>query len=170
MREAGSSDLWNPPAMVQQIQSIVESHPTQMVAHSLRALFVCSRFTDLTIKPPLISAELHLGGAERISLAYLRDTLNRCASMMTFAFLRHVFENLVLSQHFSVAARRFEARPNACESVLRKKGCHSSRTRQLIPSVTPDRLATALSLMVDCGLLSGDEEKGYSPSRVLPGN
>jgi hypothetical protein len=163
LRLAGSSDLWNPPAMVQALRNIVESHSAQMIARSLRALFVCGRFTDLTIKSLPIKAELHLGGAERISLAYLRDTLNRCSSMTLLAFLRHVFENLVLSQHFSVAARRFDGATQRLRISIEEEGLAFLADSPLIPSVTPDRLATALSLMADCGLLGGDEENGYSP-------
>jgi hypothetical protein len=162
LRLAGSSDLWNPPTMVQALRNIVESHPVEMVAYSLRALFICARFTDLTIKSR--PAELHLGGAERVSLVYLRDTLSRCSSMTLLAFLRHVFENLILSQHFSVAARRFDGATQRLRISIEEEGLAFLADSPLIPSVTLDRLATALSLMADCGLLKGDEESGYLPT------
>lgn len=163
LRLAGSSDLWNPPIMVQTLRNIVESHSVEMIAHSLRALFVCARFTDLTIKSLPIKPELCLGGAERVSLTYLSDTLKRCSLMTPLAFLRHLFENLVLSQHFSVAARRFDGATQPLRISIEEEGLAFLADSPLIPSVTPDRLATALSLMADCGLLEGDEENGYSP-------
>ena len=102
-------------------------------------------------------------GAERVSLTHLSDTLKRCPLMTPLAFLRHLFENLDLSQHFSVAARRFDGATQRLRIIIEEEGLAFLADSSLIPSVTPDRLATALSLMADCGLLEGDEENGYSP-------
>lgn len=159
---AGTSDLWNPPVMVQELRNAIESQPTEIVAHSMRALFVCARFTDLASKSLPVKAELHLGGAERVSLAFLRDTLHRCSAMTVLEFLRYVFENLILSQHFSVAARRFDGATQRLRISIEEEGLSFLAEAPLIPSVTPDRLATALSLMADCGLVSGDERDGYT--------
>jgi hypothetical protein len=82
--------------------------------------------------------------------------------MTLLTFLRHVFENLILSQHFSVAARRFDGATQRLRISIEEEGLSFLADSPLIPSVTPDRLATALSLMADCGLLRGDEETGYS--------
>lgn len=163
---AGTSNLWNPAAMVQGLRNVIESPPSQIVARSLRALFVCARFTDLASKSLPAKTELHLGGPERVSLAFLRDTIHRCSAMTVLEFLRYCFENLILSQHFSVAARRFDGTTQRLRISIEEEGLSFLADAPLIPSVTPDRLATALSLMVDCGLLSGDEKNGYASAEA----
>ena len=65
--------------------------------------------------------------------------------------------------YFSVAARRFDGATQRLRISIEEEGLAFLADSPLIPSVTPDRLATALSLMADCGLLRGDEENGYSP-------
>jgi hypothetical protein len=102
------------------------------------------------------------GIAERMSLSFLRDTMDRCSGVEVVEFTRFLFENLVLSQHFSVAARRFDGETQRLRISIEEEGLEFLADKPLVPFVTPDRLATALSLMADCGLIQWDESaQGY---------
>jgi hypothetical protein len=63
---------------------------------------------------------------------------------------------LVLSQHFSVAARRFDGEKQRLRICIEEEGLTFLADDPLRPVVTPDRLATAVNLMADCGLLKKD--------------
>jgi hypothetical protein len=78
-------------------------------------------------------------------------------------FLRYLFENLILSQHFSVAARRFDGQTQRLRISIEEDGLTFLANKPLEPVVTPDRLATAVSLMADCDLLRCENSsQGYA--------
>jgi hypothetical protein len=163
LRLSEESSLWSPFGLMETIQTKVRQHDPATVPCALRALFVCSRFCELMLAKPVVRPELMQGMAERMSLSFLNDTIDRCSGLQPVEFTRVVFENLVLSQHFSVAARRFDGETQRLRISIEEEGLAFLADKPLRPFVTPDRLATALSLMADCGLLSWDEtEKGYT--------
>ena len=74
--------------------------------------------------------------------------------------LRHFFEMLILSQHFMVAARRFDGRTQRLRISIEEDGLEFiADGSPVIPSLTPDRLNTALGLMADCGLIGRDDSQ-----------
>jgi hypothetical protein len=79
-------------------------------------------------------------------------------------FLRLLFENLILSQHFAVAARRFDGRTQRLRISIEEQGLEFLADDPFVPTVTHDRLRTALSLMADCGLIGTDpsEQRYFS--------
>jgi hypothetical protein len=66
------------------------------------------------------------------------------------------------SKIFSVAARRFDGETQRLRISIEEEGLEFLADKPLVPFVTPDRLATCLSLMPDCGLLKWDDAtNGY---------
>lgn len=77
-------------------------------------------------------------------------------------FLRLLFENLILSQHLTVAARRFDGRTQRLRISIEEEGLEFLADYPFVPTVAHDRLETALSLMADCGLIgSYQSEQKY---------
>ena len=158
-----SFTVWSPFDLMDTIQANIRQQDDAIVPYSLRALFICARFTDLMLGVKVVRPELMQGTAERMSLSFLKDTIDRCGGLSLAEFTRFLFENLVLSQHFSVAARRFDGETQRLRISIEEKGLAFLADKPLVPFVTPDRLATALSLMADCGLLQWDDTaKGYT--------
>jgi hypothetical protein len=157
------SALWSPFDLMDTIQANVRQQDDAIVPYALRALFVCARFTDLMFGTKTVRPELMQGIAERMSLSFLRDTTDRCSGLEVVEFTRFLFENLVLSQHFSVAARRFDGETQRLRISIEEEGLEFLADKPLVPFVTPDRLATALSLMADCGLIQWEgAAQGYT--------
>jgi len=155
--------LWSPFALMDTIQASVRQQDDAIVPYSLRAVFICTRFTDLMLGVKIVRPELREGTAERMSLTFLRDTIDRCGGLVLVEFTRFLFENLILSQHFSVAARRFDGETQRLRISIEEEGLAFFADKPLVPFVTPDRLATALSLMADCGLVRWDDSaNGYT--------
>lgn len=162
---AEGSVLWSPFELMDTIQAKVRQQDDSIVPYALRALFICVRFTDVTLGTKVVQLELMQGIAERMSLSFLRDTIDRCTGLSVVEFTRFLFENLVLSQHFSVAARRFDGETQRLRIGIEEEGLEFLADKPLVPFVTPDRLATCLSLMADCGLLKWDDAaNGYTPA------
>lgn len=159
---AQGSSVWSPFQLMESIQKCVREQDDDVVPYALRALFICSRFTELLQPTKAIRRELMLGSSERLSLVFVKDTIDRCGALTLAGFLQYLFENLILSQHFSVAARRFDGQTQRLRVSIEEEGLSFLADKPLAPFVTPDRLATALSLMADCGLLTLDGSGGYA--------
>lgn len=132
----------------------------------IRTLFLCAAFTQLLSDQNAARLEIKRGGADRISLEFWTKTLLRCRDFELRDFLRYLFERLILSQHFAVAARRFDGNTQRLRISIEEDGLEFLPDKPpLIPKITPDRLSSALSLMEDCGLIGWDDsEKGYFSS------
>jgi hypothetical protein len=144
-------------------QAKVRQQDDGIVPFALRALFICAHPTDLMSGTKVVRPELMQGLTERMSLTFLTDTIDRCSGLQVVEFTRFFFENLVLSQHFSVAARRFDGETQRLRIGIEEEGLEFLADEPLVPFVTPDRLATTLSLMADCGLLQWDDKaKGHT--------
>ena len=77
-------------------------------------------------------------------------------------FVRHILETTILSQHFTFAARRFDGQTQRLRIAIEEEGLLLLADKPIAPSVTPDRLNTALSLMADCGLIARDADGQFS--------
>jgi hypothetical protein len=138
-------------------------HTTEeSLMHALRILFLCAEYTDALEAMETVNKLLRHGGSERISLAYWRDFLRRCATLSLDEFLQLVFEQHVISQHLSVAARRFDGGTQRLRITIEEEGLTPLTARPLPLRVTPDRLATALSLMSDCDLAKHTADWRYT--------
>ena len=132
---------------------------------ALRILYICAEFTDALEQQETVTGLLRYGGPERISLGYWRDFLRRCATVRFDEFLRLVFEQYVISQHLAVAARRFDGGTQRLRITIEEEGLTPLTAVPLPLRVTPDRLATALSLMSDCGMVRRTPDWLYSSAK-----
>lgn len=71
-----------------------------------------------------------------------------------------LLENLILSQHFAVATNRFDGGRQRLRIIFEENGLEALVERPWQPRITADRLASSLSLLVDCGLVSYDSSSG----------
>jgi hypothetical protein len=134
----------------------------ESLMYALRILFICAEYADALEATETVNKLLRHGGSERISLAYWRDFMRRCARLSLDEFLRFVFEQHVISQHLSVAARRFDGGTQRLRITIEEEGLTPLTPSPLPLRVTPDRLATALSLMSDCDLIKHTADWRYT--------
>lgn len=134
----------------------------ESLMHALRILFLCAEYTDALEAMDAINKLLRHGGSERISLAYWRDFMRRCATLLLDEFLQLVFEQHIISQHLSVAARRFDGGTQRLRITIEEEGLTPLIANPLPLRVTADRLATALSLMSDCDLIKHTTDWRYA--------
>jgi hypothetical protein len=104
--------------------------------------------------------ECRRGGLDRISPFHWVQTLRKCEHMKFHEFMRYIFENLILSQHFTFAARRFDGKTQRLRIAIEEQGLVLLASKPARPGLTGDRLATALSLMADCGLITRNSKDG----------
>ena len=153
---------FDPFRLMDEILRAVSNQSEQLAPYCLRSAFLCAAFTSLLQMEKSLKPELERGASDRLSLAFWTDTLLRWSDLKLEEFLRHFFEMLILSQHFAVAARRFDGQTQRLRISIEEDGLEFLADSPLIPSVTPDRLHTALSLMADCGLVGWDDSHpGY---------
>ena len=134
----------------------------ESLMYALRIFFICAEYADALEALGTVSKLLRHGGSERISLAYWRDFVRRCATLPFEEFLQLVFELHIISQHLSVAARRFDGGTQRLRITIEEEGLTSLIATPLPLRVTPDRLATALSLMSDCDLIKRTADWRYT--------
>jgi hypothetical protein len=151
--------------LMDRILATIGETTEESLMYALRILFLCAEYTDALEAVETVNRLLRHGGSERISLAYWRDFLRRCAVLSFEDFLRFIFEQHVISQHLSVAARRFDGGSQRLRITIEEEGLTPLTASPLPLRVTPDRLATALSLMSDCGLIKQTADWKYAAKR-----
>jgi hypothetical protein len=127
---------------------------------SIRILFLCASYTETLKENPLTKSECRRGTVDRISLSYWLETLRKCDRMTLREFTRYMLEIPILSQHFTFAARRFDGQTQRLRIAVEEQGLELLADKPLRPTVTPDRLDAALSLMADCGLVGRGATSG----------
>jgi hypothetical protein len=158
---ANRRDL-DPFWLMEQISQATIDRSDSLGPYCLRTLFICSAFTELLLEESTVKGEVERGGSDRLSLAFWVSALSRFIDRELPEFLRFFFETFVLSQHFAVAARRFDGQTQRLRISIEEEGLEFLVDEPLLPTVTADRLNTALSLMEDCGLIGwSDEPTGY---------
>jgi hypothetical protein len=100
--------------------------------------------------------EVRRGRGDRISLSFWSDVVEQLRSTTWKEFLSVVLETYVLSQHFAVAAGRFDGGTQRLRITVEERGLELFAPEVFGPVVSRDRLATALSLMVECEMIDGD--------------
>jgi len=140
--------------LMQELQEKLKTNLKMIIPYALRLLFICSKYVDLLKEHETVTSLLNHGGAERISLLYWNDTLMKWAERPIGELLLYLLENLILSQHFGVAASRFDGEKQRLRIAIEEEGLVPLVAFPLQPFVGEDRLSTALSLMADCGLIA----------------
>jgi hypothetical protein len=95
------------------------------------------------------------GAGYRISMAKWAEFVFRNQNQPLQSFLSSLIENYLLSQHFGVAASRYETGKQRLRLTIEERGLVPMIGENDIwePTITPDRLNSALSLMTDYGVL-----------------
>ncbi|QRN94491.1 hypothetical protein JRI60_35970 [Archangium violaceum] len=145
---------------IERVEEALRQRRDTLVVQALQGLFLCARSAELLGADPEAESSMGSGGSERISLKYWRELVTRCEAMTTREFLLFLFEAMVLSQHFAVAANRFDGNTQRLRVTIEEDGLTLLAKDEWRPRLTADRLATALSLAVDCGLV-GRNDEGY---------
>jgi hypothetical protein len=143
--------------LMDKILETVRVPSEQLAPYCFRTLFLCAALSQLLEHQGPAKVEIQRGGAERVSLAFWINTLLRCRDYEPHDFLLFLFETLILSQHFGVAARRFDGNTQRLRISIEEDGLEFLADKIFAPSVTLDRLESALSLMKDCGLIGCDD-------------
>jgi hypothetical protein len=132
-----------------------------VISYALRVLVICAKYVEVLSGDAEASSALKTGNFERISLQVLFDTMMTWADRPLRAFLTYFIENMILSQHFGVAAMRFDGNKQRLRLAIEEDGLSALVSSPLQPFVGEDRLSMALLLMADCGLISVDDNGMY---------
>jgi hypothetical protein len=162
MRQSATDPYFDPFVLTDEMRQAVLDRTDRLAPLCLRAAFLCAAFTTALRSEAQVRPELERGASDRLSLGYWADRLESWGAMGLEEFLRHLFEMLILSQHFMVAARRFDGRTQRLRISIEEDGLEFLADAPVVPSLTHDRLYTALSLMADYGMIGWDEKQnGY---------
>ncbi len=105
---------------------------------------------------------LELGSRDRLSLATLIGLFGDNQEKSLHDFFHLLIESCTVSQHLATAAARLESGKNKFRVMPSEEGLRPLITDRQVQglNVTGDRLQTALSLMVGCGLLNWHDDSG----------
>ncbi len=145
-------------AAAARVMDALETDEDVLVVQALRAMLLCARAAELLRVEPVAERAMATGGAERVSLRHWRDTVARCWAMQVREFLLFVLEGMVLSQHFAVAANRYDGGTQRLRITIEEEGLVLLAGKHWAPALTSDRLASALALVGDCGLIKAGED------------
>jgi hypothetical protein len=107
-----------------------------------------------------LKPNLALGGAERISIAYWKEFMEKYGCERPREFLSYLLEYLVVSQHLSVATRRYDGGTQRLRISIEEEGLSSLTGKCWDPPVTDDKLYNAVSLMSECDLVELNRSDG----------
>jgi hypothetical protein len=123
--------------------------------YSLLFLKQCQPFLEAD---KLLSCHLEHGGSARVSLAQWFQVVDRLMDRPCLELLDWTLKTLVISQHFAVGTQRFDGEKIRLRMILDEDGLETLVGSPWKPGVTPDRLASLLSLLVGCGVLITEDE------------
>jgi hypothetical protein len=121
---------------------------------ALALLGLCRDYAVVLEKIPELRAALRFGGNEGLSLHLWSEICERANTLTAPEFILMVIEGLVLSRHFAVATRRYDGHVIRLRITIGEDGLVALVPRPWRPIPAQDKLASALSLMADCGLIS----------------
>jgi hypothetical protein len=126
---------------------------------SVAVLLQCAALVDAFRNEPFSAARVDDGPLFRIPLGHWGAMVRNHLGLPLRDFLRKVFETFLISQHLGIAASRSRDERSRMRISIEDRGLTSllsSADKVLVPSRTPDRLATAMALMANSGLLQAD--------------
>ena len=139
------------------INSALEKDRDLAAVAALQLLIYCAELTLELEQNEHCNRYLGVGGRSRISLLNWKQFVFGGRNLPANTFLLDMIENYFLSQHFGVAATRYTEGIQRLRVTIEEGGLVSmlrSTNKALYPTVTPDRLRSALELMADCGLIA----------------
>jgi hypothetical protein len=142
--------------LMNDIQDSLNDYSDELIVYSMQTILLCSYYYDLLKKEKNVCDLLSQGDSRRISLKYLNETLKRCGEMKLQDFIIHIFENFILSQHFAVAAGRYDGTTQRLRISIEEDGLRCLNDEPWRPSITSDSLHAVLSLLHDCDIIRVD--------------
>jgi len=138
----------------------------------LQAMLVAAITVELEVESHY-GEFLSEGGNRRVSLSYWAKYVSGRKNLLLQQFLASLIENFLLSQHFGIAAIRTSETKPRLRITIEEEGLVSLlKTENDVwkPGLTPDRLASTLSLMAECDLADSEwsdslEDMVYSSCR-----
>jgi hypothetical protein len=124
--------------------------------YALRGLTVAAVQAAMLAGDALFTRALSLGSRDRISMTTLIELYQSHKQHSIANFVAMLIESCTIGQHFATAAARLEVDKNKYRFIPSEYGLKPliSPNQLLGLGITPDRLATGMSLMADCGLLA----------------
>jgi len=135
-----------------------EQGSSKIVPYALRLLIFCAEMTRYLVAIDISRSEMMRGGTDRISLAVWLKAFDDHSDQPTAVLLRALIERLILSQHFWVAAQRFDGNKSRFRIALDEEGLVLLTNNFKWPDVTPDRLFSSLSLLADCRMIKREND------------
>lgn len=128
---------------------------------SLKMLLLVASLTRLITESGMNFRQLNFGGRDRVSLRFWLEIVEKWKSRSSSDFLRYIFENFILSQHFGVAASRFDGNRQRLRITIEEEGLSLMVSKQLEPFIGDDRLEMALLLLADCGEIAKTVDNSF---------
>ena len=138
------------------ISGALQKDRDQSAVLALKLLVYCAELTRELELSDNCTRYLNEGGASRISLLTWSKFVSRGRDLHIKTFLIDMIENYFLSQHFGVAAARYTEGTQRLRITIEEGGLVSMLTSTKdawYPTVTSDRLRSALELMADCDMI-----------------
>lgn len=140
----------------------------EVVAKALDLLLLVSVHTEHFLLSPSLAKYVTSASRGRLPLQWWATTVRDRASESLQVFLERLVETWLVSQHLGVAASRSSEESSRMRLTIDDAGISSLLTGEnecWSPTLTPDRLGTALSLLRECerikGYLGDDGEMYY---------
>jgi hypothetical protein len=151
----------NPFLLMEKLEEAARDRATGscLALTSVAVLLQCAALVDAFRNEEFSAARVDDGPLFRIPLGHWGAMVRNHLKLPLRDFLRKVFETFLISQHLGVAASRSRDERSRMRISIEDRGLTSllsSANKVLVPSRTPDRLATAMALMANSGLLKAD--------------
>lgn len=158
--EKGLTDpRYCPLSLFEELRGKIADESEPILPTALTILLLCSEFAGAFRRDEAVSAYLDLGGAERVSIKYWKGFVEKYASAQPREFLSNLLEYLVVSQHLSIATRRYDGGTQRLRISIEEEGLTSVTGKWWNPPVTADKLYNAVSLMNECDLVELDRNE-----------
>jgi len=143
--------------LTDQVLAVGYEQPDRVVPLAVKLLVAAASWTEWLEEDRDLRRDLAHGGIDRVSLSHFAAGFRRFADRPVSEWLTDVMERCVISQHMRVATYRFDGRAQRLRFALGENGLEFYDEKPTVPQWTQDHLATLLSLLTDCGLISEDE-------------
>ncbi len=154
--DTASNDMACVFSLIYSLSLNMDENRDEVVPLSLRIIMLCILYTKLFKDSNTLRDEISWGGTDRISLAHLSSMLDNCEEMALDEFLLYFFENFILSQHFAIAAGRYDGTTQRLRITIEEDGLQSLVGAPWRPGITSDRLGAAMSLLGECDMVHYD--------------
>lgn len=151
----------DPFLLMEQLEEAARDRATgsSLALTSVAVLLQCAALVDAFRNEAFSAARIDDVPLLRIPLGHWGAVVRNHLNLPLRDFLRKVFETFVISQHLGVAASRSRDERSRMRLSIEDRGLTSllpNASKVLAPTRTADRLATAMALMANSGLLQTD--------------